>query len=188
MAPFDYLNVLISIVLGLAIARVLTGLAAVITARERVDFYWPPIVWAIWVFFIAVQHWWAQWGLRRTEHWSFLDFWLLLSVPVGLFLLATLILPERLENDRLDLGEWYFRNRAWFFGVMFFLPALSIAEEVVRSGHMASMLNLAFLLAFEVVIALAYGLKSRKAQEVICAQAALITVVYVVLLYFSLQR
>src|SRR5690349_20954987 len=43
MNPFDYLNVLISIILGLAIAKVLTGLATVITARERVDFYWPPI-------------------------------------------------------------------------------------------------------------------------------------------------
>ena len=186
MNAFDYLYVLVSIVLGLAIARVLSGLAAVITARERVDFYWPPVVWAIWIFFISVQHWWAQWGLHSVREWSFLDFWLLMLVPVDLFLLAAVILPERVESDVLDLGVWFARNRAWFFAIMFFLPALSIAEEVLRSGHMGSTLNLLFLLAFEVVIAVAYFLKSRRAQEWICAQAMVMTVLYVVLLFLDL--
>ncbi|MBV8280605.1 MAG: hypothetical protein JO347_00905, partial [Candidatus Eremiobacteraeota bacterium] len=121
MTAFDYLSVLLSIVLGLAIANVLTRLAAVVTARERVDFYWPPLAWAIWVFFISVQHWWAQWGERHTQTWSFGAFWLELLVPVDLFLLSALVLPA-VEEERLDLGEWYFRNRAWFYGVMFFLP------------------------------------------------------------------
>src|SRR5579863_9025678 len=159
MNPFDYLNVLISIILGLAIARILSGLATVVTSRERVDFYWPPIVWAIWIFFISVQHWWAEWAVRLTPRWSFVDFVLLLLVPVGLFLLAALVLPESGQAEKIDLGEWFFRNRAWFFGIMFFLPTLSIIEELVRSGHMASMLNFAFLLAFDVVIVVAYFVK-----------------------------
>jgi hypothetical protein len=187
MNPYEYLNVLISIILGLAITRILTGLATVITARERVDFYWPPIVWAIWIFFIAAQHWWAQWTLQYTKRWTFLDFVLLLLVPVGMFLLSALVLPEREEDGKLDLGEWFFRNRAWFFGIMFFLPGLSIAEEIVRSGHMGNVINFAFLLAFEVVIAVAFFLKSRKVQEWLCAQAAAMTVLYVVLLFVNLD-
>jgi hypothetical protein len=187
MNPFGYVNVLISIILGLAMAKVLTGLATVITARERVDFYWPPVVWAIWIFFISAQHWWSEWSLRYTSHWTFVDFVLLLLVPVGFFLLSALVLPEREENGKLDLGEWFFRNRAWFFGVMLFLPALSIIEEIVRIGHVASMLNLAFLLAFEVVIAVALVLTSRIAQEFLCAQAAAMTVIYVVLLFTTIH-
>ena len=186
MSSFDYLTVLISIVLGLAIANVLTRLAAVITARERVDFYWPPVAWAIWLFFLAVQHWWAEWGIRHTSQWTFLDFWLLLLVPVDLYLLSAVVLPDREEDGRLDLGEWYFHNRAWLFALMFFLPALSILEEINRSGHMASNLNLAFLLAFEIVIVIAYVLKSRKAQEWITAQAMAMTVLYVALLFVRL--
>ncbi len=183
---FDYLTVLVSIVLGLAIATVLARIATVITARERVDFYWPPIAWAIWIFFIAVQHWWAQWSVRHALETSFITFWLQLLVPVDLFVLAALVLPEREEHGKLDLGEWYFRNRAWFFGLMFFLPAISIAEEISRTGHMSSALNLAFLLAFEVVIAVAYLLKSRRAQEWITAQAMILTLVYVGLLFWRL--
>jgi cyanate permease len=69
---------------------------------------------------------------------------------------------------------------------MFFLPAISIAEEISRTGHMSSVLNLAFLLAFEVVIAVAYLLKSRRAQEWITAQAMFMTLVYVGLLFWRL--
>jgi hypothetical protein len=183
---FDYLTILVSIVLGLAIATVLARIATVITARERVDFYWPPLAWAIWIFFISAQHWWAQWSVRHTLEPSFVTFWLQLLVPVDLFVLAALVLPEREENGKLDLGEWYFRNRAWLFGFMFFLPALSITEEISRTGRMSSALNLAFLLAFEVVIAIAYILKSRRAQEWITAQAMLMTLLYVGVLFWRL--
>jgi len=186
VTPFDYLTVLISILLGLAMANVLTHLARVITARERVDFYWPPVAWAIWIFFVAVQHWWAEWGVRHTTEWSFATFWLQILVPVDLFLLTTLILPDREENGKLDLGAWYFHNRAWFFALLFFVPALSIAEEIVRTGHMASALNLAFLLMFELVVGLAYFLKSRRAQAWIAAAVMATTLLYVALLYFRL--
>ncbi|MBV8067807.1 MAG: hypothetical protein JO113_07505 [Candidatus Eremiobacteraeota bacterium] len=185
MTAFDYLSVLLSIVLGLAIANVLTRLAAVVAARERVDFYWPPLAWAIWVFFISVQHWWAQWGERHTPTWSFGAFWLELLVPVDLFLLSALVLPAG-EETRLDLGEWYFRNRAWFYGVMFFLPVLSLAEEFARTGRISSSLNFAFLIAFDVVILIAYVLKSRRAQEWITAQAMILTVAYVLLLFLQM--
>lgn len=186
MTAFDYLTVLISIVLGLAMANVLGRLAAVISARERVDFYWPPVAWGIWLFFISVQHWWAEWGVRHTRVWSFGTFWLEVLVPVNLFLLSALVLPAREENGQLDLGEWYFHNRAWFFAIMFFLPALSIASEVARNGRMSSWLNFGFLVAFDVVIVVAYFLRSRRAQEWITAQAMVMTVVYVGLLFVSL--
>lgn len=186
MSAFDYLTVLVSIVLGLAIANVLARLAAVVTARERVDFYWPSIVWAIWLFFISVQHWWAEWSVRHTQTWSFGTFWLELLVPVDLFLLSTLVLPDREQNGTLDLGDWYFHNRRWFFGVMFFLPALSIASEFARSGRMSSALNFAFLLAFDAVIVVAYVLKSRRAQAWITAQAMVMTVAYVALLFLRM--
>ncbi len=180
---FDYLTILISIVLGLAIANVLARFATVVTARERVNFYWPSIAWAIWIFFICVQHWWAQWSVRHTEHWNFGTYWLQLLVPFDLFLLSALALPERDEDGKIDLREWYFRNRAWFFAVMFFLPLLSIAEELARTGRMNSVLNLAFLVLFDVIIVFAFALRSRRAQEWITAQAMLLTIVYVAVLF-----
>jgi hypothetical protein len=186
MSPFDYLTVLVSIVVGLAIANVLTRLAVVMTARERVDFYWPPVAWAIWLFFVAVQHWWAQWSVRHTQEWNFVTFWLEMLFPVLLFLLSALVLPEREENGRLDLDEWYFHNRAWFFAALFFLLAASLAEELARTGRITSPVNLGFQLFFEVMFVVAYLSRSRHMQEWITGLAMLTTLVYVVVLFLRL--
>jgi hypothetical protein len=184
---FDYLTVLISIVLGLAITNVLTRLALVMQARQRTNFYWPPIAWAIWIFFIAVQHWWSQWSWRRSPEPSFGGFWLQLLTPVLLFLISALVLPDREVDGKLDLEDWYFYNRRWFFGLLFFVPAVSILEEIVRSGRMSSAVNLWFLVAFDVVAAVSFFVTSRRAGEWITAQVLVMTLIYVLLLNLNLH-
>jgi hypothetical protein len=186
MSAFDYLTVLISIVLGLAITNVLTRLALVMQSRERVNFYWPPIAWALWIFFISVQHWWSQWSWRYSRAPTFGGFWLQLLTPVLLFLISALALPDREENGKLDLQDWYFHNRKWCFGLLFFVPLISILEELVRTGRMASLVNLGFLIAFAVVAAISFFITSRRAGEWVTAQAMVMTLAYVVLLYLNL--
>jgi hypothetical protein len=186
-ASFDYLTILISIVLGLAITNVLTHLALVMQSRERVNFYWPPIAQALLLFLICVQHWWAQWSWRTERTPSFGGFWLQLMTPVLLFLATALALPDREENGVLDLQSWYFRNRKWFYGLLFFVPLVSILEEIVRTGQMSSLLNLAFLLAFDVAAVIAYFVTSRRAGEWATALMGTMTIAYVVLLYLDLD-
>lgn len=48
---FNYLSVLISIVLGLGMAHLLGGVARAISRRTTMSFYWPTLVWA---FFLLV--------------------------------------------------------------------------------------------------------------------------------------
>lgn len=186
MNPFDYLSVLLSIVIGLAITNVLAGLATLMHARERVAMYWPPLAWAIWLFFVCVQHWWAQWGVRNAREWNFAEFLLQLLVPVALFLLSSLALPPRDEGGRIDLFEWYYRNRKWMMVLLFSVPALSLADELLRTGHIWSPWNLAFLLAFEVVAVIGFVFPQRRLQEWLTGQAMVMTVVYVLLLFVRL--
>jgi hypothetical protein len=186
MTSFDYLAVLLSIVLGLAMTNVLTRLALVMQARERVNFYWPPIAWAVWLFFISVQHWWAQWSVRHSPMSSFGLFWLQLLTPVCIFLLSALALPDREEHGKVDLEDWYFRNRRWFFGVLFLVPILSIVEELVRLHQFYSVLNTAFLVAFDVAAVVAFFVTSRRAGEWIAALVMVMTLAYVGLLYLNL--
>jgi hypothetical protein len=183
LSPFDYLTVLVWIVLGFAMTNVLTRLAVVVSARERVDFYWPPIAWAIWIFFICVQHWWAQWSEHGVRTWTFLTFCTGLLDPIILFFLSALVLPDREQAGSIDLGVWYYRNRLWFFAMLGLLPIASIGDELVRTGRIASTLNLGFLMVFELVDLVAFLLPSRRAQEWITAQACVLTLFYVGLLF-----
>jgi hypothetical protein len=52
MTPFEYLAVLISIVLGLGVTELLTGVQRMAHARERIAFHWLPLAWTGLVFVV----------------------------------------------------------------------------------------------------------------------------------------
>ena len=92
MDAFSYLIVLVSIVLGLGITRLLTGLSALVEARARVRVYGPPLAWAG-VLLIHFQTWWAFFGLRYRDGWTFAAFLAILVQPALLYLPSALVLP-----------------------------------------------------------------------------------------------
>ena len=55
MTAFDYLSVLLSIVLGLAITQLLSGFAGLVRARDRMVMYWPLPVQMTFVFLSACR-------------------------------------------------------------------------------------------------------------------------------------
>jgi len=67
MDAFSYLSVLISIVVGLALASPLTGFAAMVRARARVAMHWPLAAQMILIFLGQVQLWWALLLARRRR-------------------------------------------------------------------------------------------------------------------------
>jgi hypothetical protein len=68
---FSYLSVLLSIILGLAITQVLQGLRGLILTRAKVKLYIPTLIWAGLTLLIAIQGWWASFGMRTHANWTF---------------------------------------------------------------------------------------------------------------------
>jgi len=71
---FAYLSVLLSIILGLAIAEVLQGYRALLLARRTVKLYPPPLIWSAIMLLLAVHFWWASFGLAKRDNWDFAAF------------------------------------------------------------------------------------------------------------------
>jgi len=95
---FAYLSVLISIILGLAITQVLQGLRGLVIARARVRMYWPSVAWAILMLLVSVQSWWAMFGMRQLESWSFAQFTVVLVQVIATYMLAALVLPASVKR------------------------------------------------------------------------------------------
>ena len=68
---FNYLSVLLSIILGLAITQVLQGLRGLILTRAKIKLYSPTLIWAGLALLFAIQGWWASFGMRRHANWTF---------------------------------------------------------------------------------------------------------------------
>ena len=94
---FQYLAVLLSIVLGLGVTQLLTGVGRLVQARARVRAYWPPLAWVGLLLLIHVQTWWAMFDLRDHRGWTLLKFLVVLATPACLSLMTALVLPDVAE-------------------------------------------------------------------------------------------
>src|SRR5258708_6166304 len=128
MEAFSHFTVLVSIVVGLGITNVLSGLVGIIHHRARVRLYWPVVLWLVILFLVFVQSWWALFNLHNVTKWTFFTFLLTVLFPVLLFTLSSLILPDFSGAEVVDLRADYFRERKWFFGLLVVTLCISMAS------------------------------------------------------------
>ncbi len=105
MSLFEFLMVLVSIIIGLGIAEILTGIARQIRCRESIHGYWVHSVLVTVIFFALLQQWWEIWSLRAVPEWTFHGLVMMLTGPIGLFLIAHLLFPEPTQGA--NFREYY---------------------------------------------------------------------------------
>lgn len=127
MSAFEYVTVLIAIVLGLGIARILTGIASVIKKSDKVVLYWPHMLWVLFILVLHIQEWWIMYELKSHQPWRLPFFLFIMIYPVNLFLLARLLFPDKLNRKLTDLKQYYYRN----FRKLFVLLILSALVSVL---------------------------------------------------------
>jgi hypothetical protein len=140
---FNYLAVLISIILGLGIAQLLSGFGRWIEQRSSFRAYGPAMAWTAMLLLIHIQGWWSMFGMRHHANWTFIQFCIVLLQPITLFLLATLVLPGA-NAPELDLRSNYFAQRRWFFGLLMALLVVSVVKDLALNGELPDPANLAF--------------------------------------------
>jgi hypothetical protein len=132
--PFEYVTVLISIVLGLGITQILTGIADLVHQSKRVKVYWPHLLWVIVILVLHVQDWWVTFDLRNFSPWRLPTFLFVMIYPVVLFILARLLFPFGLQEGMVDLKEFYLENYRKIFVFGAALPILAILDSVLIRG------------------------------------------------------
>lgn len=125
MSAFEYLLALYAIVAGLGISLLVRSIGQMIEARDRVQLYWVHSCWLLLIFVANVVSWFALWQFSQHAPWTVLQVLLLLCVPILLYLISHLAVPE-LEDDRIhDMAEYYFRQFRWTQGLLFAVLLLS---------------------------------------------------------------
>ena len=93
MTQHEYVFVTISIILGLAITRLLGQAADLVRARRRIAFHWATMLWALCILVFILQMWWVGWELRDVSDWTVGDFFVLVVAAVFVYGAAELALP-----------------------------------------------------------------------------------------------
>lgn len=106
MTQHEYIFIAISIVLGLAMARLLHTAALLVRAKARAKFHWATMLWGGCIFIYILQLWWVGWELNQVTDWSIVDFFALVIGAIFVYGAAELALPTEdfdvSDNTELD--------------------------------------------------------------------------------------
>lgn len=186
MDAFSYLSVLLSIILGLAIAQVLQGYRALLLARGRIHVDAAPLIWSGVVLLFAAQAWWASFGLNARKDWEFLDFAVILIQMGLLYMLSAIVLPDVPAEHPVNLTEHFERHRKAFFGFLIAMLASSLAKEAVLEHRFTSRVNLAFHGVFAIAAVAGFVFSGRRAQLALALFGVAGFLAYIALLFARL--
>lgn len=119
MDLFSYILILTSVIYALAVAQILDGVSRLVQYPHPVRTFAPHTIWVTNLFIFIFLVWWASWEFRELE-WTFPTYVYMLIAPTLLFLACSLLIPQRLGDDDVDLESHFFRIRRLFFGAYFF--------------------------------------------------------------------
>jgi len=133
---FEYITVFISIILGLGVTQILTGIADLVHQSDRVKVYWPHLVWVLLVLILHVQEWYITFELRTFNAWRLPVFLFVLLYPIVLFITARLLFPFGLSEESIDLQEFYYKNyrKIFLFGAI--LAFISILDNLIMRPYL----------------------------------------------------
>lgn len=138
MNHFEYVMVLISIIIGLGIAHILLGLGGIVdrlTGRgERLRLGVAHAVWLAHTFLWLVLFWWWQFRLEVIwEEWTIGVYFFLVMYAVVLFLLAVILVPRDWDGVT-DLNDFFLRRRAWFYSIWIVAVLLDVLDSWLKGG------------------------------------------------------
>jgi hypothetical protein len=133
MSIFEFLMVLVSIIIGLGIAEILRGVARHIRNRDSVSSYWVHSVAVVFVFLALLQQWWEIWGLKGHLDWTFFGLLMMLSGPTGLFLIAYLLFPQPIQGT--DFRDYYFGQMRPVWWIAVFTVTLATLFRPIVFGN-----------------------------------------------------
>ncbi len=129
MSQFEFIFVLISIIAGLALAQLLSGLARPPrNSIGRIDIAHVAFSAAITVLLITV--WWATFRWQEYENWTFTEFFILCGYVSLFYVLAVILNPLR-AAEILEFKQ----IRTKFYAVFAFYCVLEPVVIYIRDGE-----------------------------------------------------
>lgn len=184
MTQFEYLSVLISIVLALGISETLVCWVRLVQHREQVHFSWLHGYWTLVSVYLMIQFWWGFWNYRLVEPWTLFGLFTIVLETMLVVTIAMFLSPGRTVVPGLDLEQHFFRNSRIVFiaGALMILLAVR-ADTTLLGIEMLAPENLVRLTGAALALVLAFTGSSRFHYGLAMTSILLLTVFSITAVY-----
>ena len=131
MEFFNYVMVLASVIVGLAVAHLLQGVAKMVQQPERAKLYWVHLLWILLMFHNALFWWWWEFALTDIRQWTFELYVFVLYFAVLLYVICAILVPSTLGHYA-DYRAYYYSRRRWLFGLLFAFSLFDFIDSAVK--------------------------------------------------------
>jgi hypothetical protein len=145
---YPHVRILISMIVSLAIAQLLKGLAAFVQHPKLRHVSFLHLGWVFSVLLSVIHFWWWEFRLSSIQHWSFGIYFFIISYAILFFLLSTLLFPDSME-EYSGFQDYFLSKRKWFFGLL----ALTFIFDVIDTALKGSIYLHSFGIEYPVRIA-----------------------------------
>jgi hypothetical protein len=118
MSLFEFVLTLYSIIMGLGLTLLIRSVGQMLEARRKTRTYWVHTGWLLALTLAYVVFWLQLWLYREVVEWSAGEVMLVLTVPVLLYLVSHLAVPELEDGLEHDMREYYYTNHRMIQGLL----------------------------------------------------------------------
>ena len=153
MQMFEYVIVLISIVIGLALTHLMQGSAVLMRMAETfAPGEWVHLVWVAYMIVSILFWWWWEFHLQQIKTWTFAIYLFVIFYAFYLYLICAVLFPLRLEGYE-GYKDYFLARRRWFFGLLVGWAVIDVIDTWIKGpDYFASVGADAFI--FNTVLAL----------------------------------
>lgn len=186
MTVFEYVMVLVSVILSLGIAKLLENHAELLKRGPAVR--WSPtyLLWLVIIFFSHVDLWGSLWMIRDQHVWTLLSLLAVLSAAASLFYAAVLSTPDLEPGQGVDLWSFHLQNRRRYLTALIgYLILGAVLNMTVMTGHFDVATLTGTLPGIALCLA-AIVLRNRWVQIAVPILLAVMTVIYFISYFATL--
>jgi len=159
MTEFEFLSVLISIIIGLGLTHVLAGTVRYIFAGRACE---GRIVYSLFTLVVLVLNWWVIFTWRDHANWSFDEFLVLVVWAISHYLIAITLYPP--DEADFTVFESHRSVFLWSFAGM---TLLDIAQTAMRGDLFHPWYYLIFALHYTAIFSAGTFIKSPAVHRVV---------------------
>ena len=134
MSIFEYVSVMVGVVLALAVSHILTFVATLIAHPERAKKDWLYFIWVLLIFALNVNAWLLLWTMHGQSEFPVWKLLTMLFTSVLIFVVSRVLIPELLHNEQFDLRAHLLQVRVPFFTALTLICFVPVLRGLIVEG------------------------------------------------------
>ena len=142
-ALFLHVRVVLSMVVSLSIARLLSGLAVFVQHPGRQKPWWIHLLWVASILLLVVHFWWWEFRLARLPEWRFGIYVFVLLYAALNYLLCAFLFPNDLD-EYTGWRDYFLSRRRWFFGLLALTYIVDVGDTWIKGAQLLPQLGIEY--------------------------------------------